>query len=345
MEIVGIGPSLVDVCARLKEDDFQLCLSEFEMEPGEWKRLESEEELSRLTEIITGNPVMGSDFLYKPSMTTTVAVGSSVLGMLASLEPAHRNRSNYASSIATTTDGCVQDLSDFFIDEVQCMGVTPIAQKAVGTNPLGFVIGSDSNPEKILVNYPGVTTELDAELAVEAPGSIVLVDAYELLHGRIAETLDTVIRENRNLISLSLGNHTILTGDLVSRIHEYIESGNIHILCGNQKEYSALYPQYAETTDYHDFTELPIAKYVPYTLTTFGADGLIFGWDNSFFHQQAAQIDQKDIVNTSGAGDTATGAFISGVIGNAPHEDSMRRAACLATKVLQVPSSLYVAHS
>ncbi len=62
-------------------------------------------------------------------------------------------------------------------------------------------------------------------------------------------------------------------------------------------------------------------------------------WAGSFASAVGDQVRATQIVNTSGAGDTAAGVFFAGLLAGDAADDVLRRATDLAARVLQVRSS------
>ena len=67
-------------------------------------------------------------------------------------------------------------------------------------------------------------------------------------------------------------------------------------------------------------------------LVTQGANGMYGFINGKIYYQDAIEI--KNIINTSGAGDAASGAFISEIIADSPDEQILNKAALAAFNAL-----------
>lgn len=342
MKAVAFGPSLVDVCVSLKQEPFEECMREFDIEPGGWRRLESEHGLESLVRIICGGQSL-TDFIASPPENSSVVAGSSVLGMLAAFKPEHRAESKLVTASAVDTEGRPDRLSAFFSTQVGKMSIEHCSVPVPGINPVGFVLNSEVNPEKILINYPGVTTEVDEYEIQDRQDALVIVDAYELQAGKLGKFLCELIDDGGHKVALSFGNQNILQDGLANSIRSFIESGKLFAVCGNENEYGVLYPGEEDLLYAGGFAGHTIPKNVPYSLLTHGPRGLTASWDGRTYNAPARYLPEESICNTSGAGDTSAGAFLSGIIAGSDATETLERAAFWATETLKTNSSLVVA--
>lgn len=344
MSITGIGPSLVDITCRLPEKQFQLCTDLLEIEPGEWKRINSKNDFAKLSELVTQSDMNVLEYAESNiSKNITLTAGCTVLGMLGAMKPKARYKSSMATTVAIDERGVISPLSLFFSDQLSTIGTKHIMQEVAGENPVGFVICSEYNPEKLLVNYPGVGTDLEF-FAPENIGDYILIDAYEMLEGKISELIDELILSTDYKICLSLGNSRILSGVLKDKIRLYIENGKIFMIAGNEDEYQTLYPTQSDACTKTNFLEHTVTQDVPNCLITFGEKGLAASWDGRPQSIDAFPIQPEKIINTSGAGDTAMGAFIAGIVLRDQEKETLARAAYWATEVLKRSGSMVIAN-
>jgi sugar/nucleoside kinase (ribokinase family) len=345
--VVGFGPSLVDIGAKLPQKEYEECCDILDVRPGDWSRIERPEQADQLLRAISGAAIRETFSLENlhANPNITVTPGSSILGMLAAMPPDIRSSASFVSALATQRD-TIEPMSSFFTKAVEATGITHHYQEVKGYNPLGFVLSSESDPDKVLGMYPGVATKLEGYDLASLRPDLVVLDTYELLEGKMAEYLDSVIRSGEFRIALSLGNHTILNGETGDKIREYIATGKIGILCGNSIEYQTLFPELdSKLATKEGFRSHPIREYVPFALMTMGEDGAIASWEKQVVALNAPPIDPSEIVNTSGAGDVTAGVFYSGVLTGKDPEETLQRAAYSAGLVLRNPGSMVLAEN
>lgn len=344
-EVVGFGPSLVDISAKLDSAAFESCQEILDAEPGDWRSIDSDSTLQNLLRIIAPEilnlDARASDFNSRGDIV--LVAGSTTLGMIAAMSPDTRSRATYVSTLAkrgTTMD----PFSEFFKKSVAEMGITHEYKEIEGNNPIGLVLTSGGIVEKILGMYSGVANLLDSHTVDAHKADCVLIDAYELQNGPISVHLDSLIQDPESKVALSLGNHSILTGDLKNRIRDYIKNGRLYAICGNDEEFAQLYDELdAAIIEHENFEEHPVHNEVPYVLLTRGPAGISAQWNSDFFSVPAHPLPANRIVNTSGAGDTSMGVFCEGIITNSDPKETLKKAAYMATKVLSVPGSLVLA--
>lgn len=340
--VVGIGPSLVDIGAKLSDQDYERCCTILDAEPGDWRRIEDSERAEQILRTISGAALHSVSFMenLNNSTETTIVPGSSTLGMLGAMGTELRTDAAYVSTLAVR-DKSLEPLSAFFNGAVTAAGIEHGYQTIEGRNPMGFVLSSTSTAEKILGMYPGVANDLhDYDLASLHP-DLVILDTYELLEGEMAAYLNEVICSGEYRIALSLGNRTILNGSVRDTIREYIATRKIDILCGNVDEYQELFPELdAELTTKEGFRTHPIKDYIPFALMTMGEEGSVAAWNGRIVEGLPSPIDNSRIINTSGAGDVTAGVFCSGVLRREDSKETLRKAAFYASQVLQIQGSM-----
>jgi sugar/nucleoside kinase (ribokinase family) len=87
------------------------------------------------------------------------------------------------------------------------------------------------------------------------------------------------------------------------------------------------------------FANHPIATLVPYALMTFGIEGMAAHWKGRYVYAPAVELDPDLIVNTSGAGDTAAGGFVAGIVEKRDPVEVLASCTSLASDVLRTHSS------
>jgi sugar/nucleoside kinase (ribokinase family) len=341
-EVVGLGPSLVDIGIELPHDQYQECQQILGVEPGGWSLIETGSELHQLFDAVGLESDQLSELQRRQGIS--IVAGGSVLGMLGAMPPERRGNSRLMTALAEQ-EGRLDPMSSFYMDAVSQVGLSHQYQLINGHNPVGFVLSSTATSEKILAMHPGVATELNTPYeSTNGQPKLVIVDAYELRDGKLANMLDDIVMSGEFPIALSLGNHTILRDKLRERIRNYVETGKLFALCGNEEEFQRLFYELEEEQVGEDgFRQHPVKDQVPYVLLTRGPKGLSTHWDGHFADVPAAPIREHEIVNTAGAGDTAAGAFFNGILARAHPKETLERAAYLATNVLRVSGSMIVA--
>jgi sugar/nucleoside kinase (ribokinase family) len=112
---------------------------------------------------------------------------------------------------------------------------------------------------------------------------------------------------------------------------------------GNWLEYHKLFPEMpVQYLTKEGFGKHIISQYVQYALLTLGEEGMVAYWDGNVFSVDAEHINPELIVNTSGAGDVATGVFCGGIVEHVDCLTILRRAAISSKRVLQVASSMII---
>lgn len=351
-EVVAFGPSMVDICAPLDETQYQKCHEILGVEPGGWKLIECPDEADQLLDLLQVKDYdtkSSRKASLSNSFSPVAAAGSSTLGMLGAMPPAIRSESTLVTALATK-NGHLDDLSSYFAERVRENRINHDYTLIEGRNPVGFVLYDQAdaqNGEKTLAMHPGVAQRLDTyDALADKDPALVLIDTYELKSGELSVLLDKIIVENRHRVALSLGNHTLLANNtnLRQQVRNYVESGFVTALCGNEQEYQTLYPELDPwQTDQHSFGGHPVGGMVPYVLMTRGSEGMDALWGGDYTHVSAHDVDGGAIVNTSGAGDTAMGVFCGGIVEGLPAFDTLSKAAYYAGKVLQRSSSMILA--
>lgn len=340
----GITPSMVDVSAKLPDETFAKCLTILDAEPGDWRSVESSDQADELLSVIAGTESADVGTLCSKDGVTVVA-GSTILGMLTAMPPTIRQHSSLISAVAHQ-EGELDPLASIFSNGVRAAGLHHEGHAAEGRNPLGFVLSSINNSEKVLAMHAGVGADLQETSLDEGAqrNCLVIIDAYELRAGKIGAYLEKLLSSREHRVALSLGNRTILNGDLRDRIRRHIANGALTAICGNEEEFQALYPELdTSMTSVEGFREHPLRDAVPFILLTRGENGLSTSWDGEHADAPAHPLHPSKLVNTSGAGDTSAGVFYGGILTGAEPTDTLRKAAYLATHVLQVPGSSIIA--
>ena len=346
--VVGIGPSLVDIGVSLSDEHYTECCTVLGVQPGDWTRIADADKFAALTSVLTAEETPSGHFLnvLQDQHEATINAGSSTLGMISAMSPEMRTHAAMVSALAENA-GTPDPLSIFFRAAVQSVGSRHYGRVYTGHNPVGFVISSESTPEKVLANYPGVANELEDYDVKALQPELLILDAYELQVSKLGTFLDQLVQSGEFRIGLSLGNHSILTGELRDRIRQYIAGHKINVLCGNDTEYRALYPELEKgLATAAGFRSHPVLSDVPFAVMTFGEQGMVAQWDgNKIVSTPADTVEVYHIKNTSGAGDTTAGVIYEGILSGSEADETLRKAARMAAKVLQTYSSRIVAES
>jgi sugar/nucleoside kinase (ribokinase family) len=343
--VLGFGPSMVDVCVPLDPAQYQASHELLGVDPGGWRLIEDSSTVDQLLQIVGAEGASLGLVGHAPGLS--VAAGSSILGMLGAMPPHIREKSVLATTLATR-EGQVDAWSAYFVKSLGHTGITHHATLVEGRNPLGFVLypeGEGGGTEKTLAMHPGVAQAMsEYERLEEVDADLILIDAYELKDGQLSGLLDQIITSGEYQVALSLGNHTLLESGLHARVRKYIDDGHILAVCGNEQEYQVTFPELDPAqTSREEFPDHPVSQKVPYVLMTRAENGMDSFWEGKHVRTKAHPIVPEAIVNTSGAGDTVMGAFCGGVISGDDPGDTMAKAAYLASEVLSIPSSMILA--
>lgn len=337
-DVVSIGIPLVNIEFDLhgRDDVYDQACALLGTGAGKWAPIESHATFSTAYRLLSGQTSRSRNAdgtTYDASVIITA--GSTGLDTLAALPPEQRQKSAIVSATARTEAGDEDVLSEFFSRSVGQLGLTHYKTPIQGANPSVFILSSVDRPEKAMATYPGVGQELSA-LPDNLQAKIVHVDAYELRQGPIARLISQVIDSRQFHIALGLGTANILEEPLRGKIMDYIKGGKIHILLGNHEEFKALLGA-EEDIDEVTAQSLAIRGLVPHILITLGAKGMCVFRDGEYYHQPAYPV--SSVISTAGAGDTAAGVFISGILDNKPARVTLKEAAFYAAQVLTVRGS------
>ncbi|MEU3454693.1 carbohydrate kinase family protein [Micromonospora sp. NPDC006766] len=333
--IVGLAPSIVDIAARLPADTWRHCLALVGAQPGEWQRIDVKVASSLLAVILgadVNDVLRQGDRALSPDLA--IRPGSTVANALAAMPARSGLRRTFVSTVGVHGD-VLDPLSGFFRTSIEAVGIEHHVVPVVGDNPMVFVLSSHDQAERTLAMFPGVADELShVDLDILSP-TLVLVDAYNLGSHAFGRYLDRLIESKRYPVLMSLGNHTILTGDRARRVRSYIGTGCLTALCGNVQEYGALYPEVGQGDEHVERLLDQVAVTVPYALVTMGAGGMAATWEGHQTRVSAIPVRRRQIVNTSGAGDAAAGMFAAGIVSGDAPEETLRRAAVSAMHTLR----------
>jgi sugar/nucleoside kinase (ribokinase family) len=261
--------------------------------------------------------------------------------MLSAMSKPVRARSTYVSTLAHN-EAIMDPFSAFFSAEVRKLGLVSRARTVPGHNPAGFVLYEPADPDRVLATYPGVSTEVHLPDQVDE-ADLVLIDTYELLTGPLSRQLHDLISSGRARIGLSLGNARILTGDIRRRLRGHIDAGRVSMIFGSASEYRMLYPDLPpDLATPSGFLRHPIRHRVPFCLLTDGTNGMAAHHGPDYAAAPAAQVEAHEVINTSGAGDTAAGVFVVGVLSHVELANLLRQCAEQASRVVSIPGSRIV---
>lgn len=324
--IISIGRSLVDVTFTLEDDIYKDVLTFLGVYPGDWTEIVSIEQLKYIFELVSGfkYPIVNeSDILFlKNSPQITIEAGSTNLNVLSTFPLELRKKSAIVTAIGVDENNKKDLMSMYYTESLSAKSINHIHYSYLGNNPLSLVFISKTNPEKVMASFLGISGNLDKMLDIDT--EYIYIDAYELQKGPISKLLDTLILSKKYKIALGLGNATILEGQLLYRIQEYLSDGAITILLGNVHEYRKLF----SPLNIGEIASIPLFSKTPYMLLTQGENELIGIINGKVYTHNAFKISK--ISNTTGAGDTAAGAFISSIIQNKTPKDIVYDAAYMA---------------
>lgn len=333
-EIVGVGLSMVDIQAVVTESEIQSLEDQFGIIRGGRTVVDN---FSEIGEVLRRLPV-GQD---GKGSKVAMHAGSTTLNSLNAMRVGY-GQEGLAIITSRPSLACEEDqLFSLFNREVLSRGIDHRHRTVSGHNPASIMFHSDDDPEKLAIAYIGAGRDLPEFGLDPRKTELLLVDAYELGGGKITDYIDKLIDSGEYKVALGLGNHDILTGQLVDKIRNYISAGKITFLGGNEKEYGALLgdqPIMVDERSAHPF----VAANVPYALMTFGEAGMVGIYEAGGVVVQPATMQEQsaDLTNTSGAGDVSFGVFVAGIIRGDKPALSLGKASQLAGRVVCLPHGL-----
>jgi hypothetical protein len=334
---------MVNVWATLPDHRFAELRSRFGVVPGDWIQVKDYEVARELLRLVGAGGAAESVTDPRGALSARcvqhgISAGSSTLGMLSAMPGSLRRQAVYASATAVL-DGGIGSFSSYFATEVLKTGASHLAFMVNGYCPVCFVVSGQCNSEKMLISYAGVSDQFaGCDVGILSP-DLIVIDSYELLAGPLAEFLHILICARRYKIALSLGSHIILRGKLLERARCYLERRLIYILCGNTREYQAVFPELGGALTDSQFRDHRIGRLVPYALVTDGPRGMAAYWGGTYVHRVADVLNPDEIVNTAGAGDTAAGVLCASILQGLDPADALTLACDRARQVLTVGAS------
>ncbi|MCZ7422962.1 PfkB family carbohydrate kinase [Verrucosispora sp. WMMA2121] len=330
-QVVGIGPSIIDVAAQLPELDLSKCLETLSLKPGQWRRIDYDA-VQSLLEIILGADALLASAAGLPA-NVVIRPGSTIANALLAMPGDDSLRRALITSIALDSGG-IDPMARRFSDDIQAAGITHHGVPVAGRNPVAFVLSSQQRTERTLAMFPGVADELKGfDLSSLSP-DLVMVDAYNLGDHPLGRWLDRVITSRTFQILLSLGNYNILTGHLARRILSFLDAGCLTAVCGNLSEFRSLFGGFGGGSESVSALVERAGTAVPYVLLTQGRDGMMASWQGQRIAMPATWMHRAAIRSTAGAGDAAAGVFAAGILRRQEPTEVLKGAASAAAQAL-----------
>ena len=325
--LAGIAPALSDILFLSDDYTYHKLLELLKLSPGDWYPVSSIEEFE--------NILLRLPLKDQLPLNQSMKAGSSILDAISAFPRELREQSCMVTSAGNSNNSISQQSINTFTITATRLGIHHKTIITNGSNPVGLVLTSEHSPEKVLLTYKGVSHQLRIS-SEELDSEYLLIDAYELTEGQIAESIDSLIRSKKYKVVLSLGNVSILKGKLLLQLQEYVKSNMIHCLSGNKDEFDKICPQ---LRTYADIRNVDLFNHVPYILLTLGKKGLVGFFHNEMIFHKA--YPSKKIISTSGAGDIALGVFVSGIIKKVHHDKIMKDCAYYASRILNRLTSMF----
>lgn len=343
-KVASIGPGMVDMAFDMtkRPQEYQTALEILETQPGGWRSIEDSQQFNELMELLIGRilPKTLEDLVsLQTEKQFELIAGSSNLGTLVALTETLRRQSAFISAVGSS-DGKIPDyLSRFFTRSLQTLGITHYYEVHKGCSPTGVVLGMKDENDKVLAIYPGVMSELSVFPETVCQPDVVQVDAYELRKQPIGRVIEKTIISGRYKIALGLGNPAILKGGLRDQVLSYIQNSRLTFLTGNEQEFIQLLGISTSHLEKDIFGEIAGELPVPHVLITLDERGLVALHQGKVHFQAAFPVPKTEIINTSGAGDTAAGVFIAGILEGTEIQTILRESVYFASQVLKLPGS------
>lgn len=344
LEIVGIGPPMVDIQAVLRADQKQIVQETFGIGPGDRAVIDDHDEIDEILRLLIGGESRPGRKLEEAVKGSHVALyaGSTILNSLNAMQVGYGQPGLAMVTARPQRYGADDPLFQFFNRQAAARNIEHRHSPVHGYNPVSFLFSSEDNVEKMAIGYIGASADLSNFEIDPKKTKVLIVDAYELAGGKISKFIDSLIDSGSYKIALSLGSREILTDSLSRKIRSYIANGKIMFLGGNESEYAALLG--ADYAEHQGPAVQPFIKNnVPYALVTFGKKGMAAVYDGKEVFQEATVQPGSGTdkgISTSGAGDVSFGIFIAGIARGEEPSDSLLKASQWSSKVIQLPSGL-----
>jgi sugar/nucleoside kinase (ribokinase family) len=342
-EVVSITPAIIDIACDLtnREQVYLKLCALLESGPGQWKSVDDKKVIEELLGVVAGIVTFNlNDDFDSLGLTPGVRIeaGSTGLNLLSALSKPQRENSAMVSAVGSDSSGNPDSLANYFAKDAAKVGIYQYSIPHEGCTPLVLVFSHKDEPDKVTAMHPGVAAQVESVPRSVEKSKIVHIDAYDLTREPAFTTLDRLIGSGRVPIALGLGNSSILQGKLREIILRYIATKKITYLMGNSEEFGLLLNSNPIRT-LEQATSLNAGQLAPYVLVTLGKDGLIGFEKNKPVFQRPFL--QKNPVNTSGAGDTAAGIFLSGILSGQEFPLTLKESAYYSSQIVGSLSSRF----
>lgn len=332
--ITGIGSALCDFLIKLNDEKYIQVQQYLNAHPGGWVEFNSIKEIDKLLSVILETEICINKENIESLNNMEFKAGSSLLGTMSVFPREIRKRTRLITAIGDSSHILSILSNNIFTNTANKLQIHYDKSIVKGENPIGLIFISDHNSERLLSMYKGVSHDLSLE-ENNVNTEFLYVDVYELNGGSISFSIDKLIKSQKYKVILGLGNKYLLKDQILKKVQKYIMDGMIFCLSGNIDEYNALSPH----IDYMHLRHNHMFDNVPFLLLTLGYKGLVGVFQEHIFFKKA--IYTPYIMSTSGAGDAALGAFISGIIQNLPYDNILNDAIFFSSRILQRKSNVF----
>ncbi len=343
-EVVSITPAIIDVACDLtkREKVYTELRTLLHSGPGEWISVDDRKMFEELLGLVAGTFMFNLDEdvdALGSIPDVRIEAGSTGLNLLSALSRSQRENSAMVSAVGTNSSGTPDTLATMFAHDAGRASIYQYTLPTQGCTPVALVFSHRDEPKKVTAMHPGVAAQVELLPRAVKTSRIVHIDAHDLLRPPAFSTLGKLIKEGRLPVALSLSNPSILQGQLKETIKEYLAERKVTYLMGNAEEIGLLVSSDPIVSLEHAL-QLGVGKLAPYVLVTLGSRGLL-GFDHNKPKFQRSFLHKRPI-NTSGAGDTAAGVFLSGILSGQDFALTLKEAAYYSSQIVDSRASRFI---
>jgi len=322
----------INVEAQVSQLDYLSILAESGMRPGSWNTLRSLAAISEIALKMQGTTI--DSYLKQGKFT----LGSSVVGSLAAFSRAARREVEIVVAVGIGSHNALSRvIGTSFLDMLRKYLSTVRVTHAIGDSEVCLCLYHKGIPDRTMFSYQGLSPRQFSLRPASLSNTTALISAFELARGLIAIEA-TELRSRNVSLAIGLGDKKILTKRLCRTIRGLIRDRVVSYIFGDTNEYRQLLDQVNHNSDIIE-SLCHYSRRSPTTyLMTAGAVGMyaVSTGKVEFLPSRLA----SGLVNTNGAGDAATGGFLSEHLRSSNLKSALLSARTCAEAVLTSPSSL-----
>jgi len=306
IQLMGISNAIVDVLTQVSSD----FLEEIQAEPGSMNLINMEK-ANQLYLMFDETKEMSGG-----SVANTVSCFSNFGGKAGYIGQVHNDR-----------------FGGVFISDMKSMGVdVKLSPSNTGSPTARSHVLITSDGQRTMQTYLGACTELssyDIDSAVIAEAEIILLEGYLWDIPDCNEIANKVIKEkNRSSVRIALSLSDSFCVERHFEAFSELTRDAVDIIFANENEMMML----TRTETIEDMIEAS-KKLGNLSVITLGERGSIVVNKGDVTHAEAQKT--SNVVDTTGAGDTYTAAFLFGLLSNKSIQECAEMASWAASQVIQ----------